>query len=138
MLGCFLEVSNRSCSTSGSSQRSDQQRQQQQQSYRQAYSTSPTSKWKMAYTKMKRATVAGACKVKLYEQDHQLRLKTKTVAVHSYQTVKTATVQAANKTKEWNEKHQVKARTKHPHKPSAIYVEKETIASRKSGLRSSQ
>eukprot|EP00545_Synedropsis_sp_CCMP1620_P000919 CAMPEP_0119003350 /NCGR_PEP_ID=MMETSP1176-20130426/511_1 /TAXON_ID=265551 /ORGANISM="Synedropsis recta cf, Strain CCMP1620" /LENGTH=300 /DNA_ID=CAMNT_0006954945 /DNA_START=112 /DNA_END=1011 /DNA_ORIENTATION=+ len=80
------------------------------------------SSWTIALTKVKRATVAGVSKVKQYEQNHQLRQRTKSAAVHSYESMKSVTVQAATKTKEWNEQHQVTARTKQQFKRSASFV----------------
>lgn len=127
---------NTNCSSTSSPPRS--YRQHQDPSMYHDNETSPPSKIKLVIMKVKRATIAGARKVKQYEEEKQLRLKTKEAAVKSYRNITTATVQAAVKTKEWNEKHQVTARTKQQAKRSANYVKKKAAQVSKSSNRAAR
>ena len=67
-------------------------------------------------------SVEGVRKLKAFDEDHQVRARTKRASIQSCRAVKQATVLAAGKVKEWNERHELTTKTKRQLQRSAASI----------------
>jgi hypothetical protein len=89
---------------------------------RQSSSSSSSSSWNEVYAKLKTMTVDGVRNMKAFEEEHQVRARTKRASIQSCRAVKRATVLTAGKVKEWNERHELTTKTKRHMQRSASFL----------------